>query len=218
MPLGEFFRALAGAVPDLAWPSMPSPPEGLHFRPVKVDDHARCVEIYRANESGRFPPGFEPGFRDALERPDYLRLAACIDQRVVAFGAISRAPFFRYDHAWLIFGMVDEAMHGRGIGSWLLLSRVCSLAQPVKPVRIMMTNIPATQGFYARFGFVHQGEVMLPSDATRLCSSAAVLGEDAWRKGRELMVARGYVVDGAVVPVMDMYRTGARDNGPFGSR
>ncbi len=204
MSFRDTFNALFGAPPDVAWPAMPTLPAGTRMRRLEVDDHARCVEIYRANEPGRFPPGFEPELQSSLTRSDYLWVALCVEDQLMAFGGITRMPSFRVDHAWLIFGMVDPARHGHGLGSWLLLARLCALPPPIKPVKVMMSNVASTQAFFERFGFVHQGRQHMGHHGIELDSSAAVLRQMVWRRGRELLQARGLSYGEPMVPVMDL--------------
>lgn len=205
MSFKELGKALFGAPPDIVWPSMPALPTGTRVRCLGSDDHARCVEVYRANEKGRFPAGFEPTLRESLVGPHYLWVGLMVNDRLIAFGGVTRAPAIRFDHAWLVFGMVDPVMHGRGLGSCLLLTRLSALPRPAKPVKVMMSNVRGVQAFFERFGFTHQGEIIAGNDGARLDSSAATLREPAWRQGREMLQAQGLSIDTLVVPEADLW-------------
>lgn len=137
-------------------------PLGTRIRPYSPSDKEACLDIYNEAEPGRFPAGARGEFERFLEAPGYLKLICSIDENPVAVGGIGLIPGLFSTQVWLVFGMVRPALHGRGIGTAMLLARLGALHCPEKPVRVLLSSVMASEGFYASLGFVHQGQMPVP--------------------------------------------------------
>src|SRR5262249_55547439 len=94
-------------------------------------------------------------------------------------------------HVWLVFGMVRPVLHRRGIGAAMLLARLGALPRPTRSVRVNLSSIAASEGFFARFGFAHQGQMPLPASGGRLDVKSAILDTGAWEACRTLVSQLG---------------------------
>ena len=87
--------------------------------------------------------------------------------------------------------MVRPAHHGRGIGTAMLVARLGVLPRPVAPVRVMLSNVAASEGFFARFGFAYQGQMVVPPSGIRLDVRSGLLDLRGWETCRILMQESG---------------------------
>jgi GNAT superfamily N-acetyltransferase len=183
-------------------------PLDARIREYRSKDKTACVEIYNENEPGRFPAGFGGQFVQFLEHPGYLKLICSIDEEPVAVGGIGRIPGLFADHVWLVFGMVRPAHHGRGIGTAMLVARLGALPRPVAPVRVMLSNVAASEGFFARFGFAYQGQMVAPHSGILLDVKSGLLDLRGWETCRILMQESGVEPNSIPsVPTVNMYVT-----------
>ena len=157
---------------------------------LKSERTAR-IEIYKENEPGRFPDGVVGQFEQFLQYPGYLRLVGCIDEQPIAIGGIGLIPGLFADNVWLVFGMVRPALHRRGIGTAMLLARLAALPRPAKPVRVSLSNVEGSDGFFERFGFAYQGQIAVPSSSKRLDVKSAILDSAGWDTCRTLIHGMG---------------------------
>jgi RimJ/RimL family protein N-acetyltransferase len=114
-------------------------------------------------------------FQEFLDHPSYLKLVACVEEEPVAIGGIGPIAALRSFHVWLTYGMVRPAFQRQGIGTAMLLARLAALPRPLKPVRVTLSSVPASERFLARFGFVHQGQMRVPPGDLLLDVKAAML-------------------------------------------
>jgi predicted N-acetyltransferase YhbS len=161
-------------------PAASALPVGLKIRKFLPTDHDACMRIYRDNKPGRFPDGVAPEFEFFLARQDYLKLVCCVGDRLTAVGGIGLIRRFPSTRAWLVFGIVDPSLHGNGIGTALLLARLAALPRPVKPLRLLLSNVHGSVGFFARFGFQLQGQMAVRPGGQRIDVCSAMLDVSAW--------------------------------------
>jgi hypothetical protein len=183
-------------------------PLGIQIRAYDPADKDACVEIYKENEPGRFPDGVVGQFEQFLQHPGYLRLVGCIDERPVAIGGIGVVRGMFANNVGLLFGMVRPALHRRGIGTAMLLARLAALPQPVKPVRVTLSSVETSGGFFERFGFAYQGQMALPSGSKRLDVKSAILDSAGWNTCRTLI--RGMGIEATrlpPVPTFDVWKS-----------
>jgi hypothetical protein len=184
MSLASALQAVFGTQARFALPSAATCPPGLTIRPLQPADQAECLRIYLENEPGRFPSGVVPDFQRFLARHDYLKLACCLGDRLTAVGGIGLARGLRSLRAWLIYGLVDPALHRKGIGTALLLARLSTLPRPVRPVRLLLSNVPGSVSFFSRFGFQLQGQMPVRPGGELIDVCSAMLEEPAWEACR----------------------------------
>jgi RimJ/RimL family protein N-acetyltransferase len=155
-----------------------------------------------------FPPVSAGQFQQFSEHPGHLKLICSIDEEPVAVGGIGRIPGLFADHVWLVFGMVRPAHHGRGIGTAMLVARLGALPRPVAPVRVMLSNVAASEGFFARFGFAYQGQMVAPHSRILLDVKSGLLDLRGWETCRILMQESGVEPNSIPsVPTVNVYVT-----------
>ncbi len=131
------------------------------FRPYAAADRVECLRLFRSNVPRYFTVPEEGDFARWLDQMDGLLPTPPGD--VVEYGVIGGGDGLLAcggwgirageQHATLIWGMVDAACHGRGIGRALTEHRLTAFdaAFPGCPIRIDTSH--HTAPFYARFGF-----------------------------------------------------------------
>jgi hypothetical protein len=183
-------------------------PLGIQIRAYRPADKDACVEIYNENEPGRFPDGAVGQFKQFLQHPGYLRLVGCIDEQPVAIGGIGLIPGLFSDSVWLVFGMVRPALHRRGIGTAMLLVRLAALSRPAKPVRVILSSVETSGGFFERFGFAYQGQMAVPSGGKYLDVKSAILDSAGWDTCRTLIHGMGIETTCLPpVPTLDVWKS-----------
>ncbi len=125
------------------------------IRPYEKGDYEKCVEIYKLNEPGRFPPGYLDCFRDWLPDVNNLRLVSEVAGEIRGVGGIGVRKYPHLDLAALSFGMVHPAWHKQGYGTVMLLARLASLPLPHAEWTAHMVTAGGSERFYGRFGFVY---------------------------------------------------------------
>lgn len=196
-------------------PFIPLPPPSLppeaHIREFGSADREACIEIYKENEPGRFPPGLIALFHQVLDLPGYLKLVCCIDGKPVAIGGIRTIEAIRSQHVWLGYGMVRPEYHGRGIGTVMLLARLAALPRPSNSVRVLLSNVATSAGFLTRFGFAPQGQMQFALGEPAIDVKSAILNVAGWEKCRELLRRIGVEPDTLpAVPNFNIWRTAVR--------
>ena len=175
----------------------------IGVRELVPSDREACLQIYRDNEAGRFPDGVLPLFENFIARRDYLKLVCCTGNDIVAVGGITVIPGLLALQAWLVFGLVAPSYQGHGIGTTLLLARLAALPRPDGPTRLLLSNVPGSVGFFARFGFKLQGQMAVPPTGDRIDVCSAMLDVDAWTTCRQLVTDVGIDLGTLSVPHMD---------------
>jgi len=175
-------------------------PTGVALRPFESRDRAICLAIYKDNEHDRFPTDFIVFFEFCLDCEDFLKLVLRINDVPVAIAAVSYRNRLGSANAWLAFGMVSPAYQGKGLGSALLIARLCLLPKPIYSVRLFMTNVGASQAFYARFGFAPYGTSPSGRPGLMLACNSALLGVCEWQACRERVAGLGLTLPTIEVP------------------
>jgi GNAT superfamily N-acetyltransferase len=184
-------------------------PSGITVREFQPPDRALCLSIYKAHESVHFPSGFLKFFVDMLDRPDCLKLVLCVDEIPAAIGGIGLTTYISMgDRAWLMFGMVEPAWQGHGLGAALLYVRLGALPEPAPSTRILMTTTGKSYRYYSRFGFTPMGRIRSGLPKQKLESSAARLDVADWRRCVENLEVLGLDRFKGGVPRMDVARPG----------
>jgi GNAT superfamily N-acetyltransferase len=189
----------------------PTLPPGAHIREFGSADREACIEIYKENEPGRFPPGLIALFQQVLDSPGFLKLVCCIEDKPVAIGGIRTIQAIRSHHAWLVYGMVRPEYHGHGIGTVMLLARLAALPRPSNSVRVLLSNVAASEGFLTRFGFAPQGQMQFDPREPAIDVKSAILNVASWEKCRELLRRIGLEPDTLpAVPNLNIWKTHVR--------
>ncbi len=127
-------------------------------RPYAPDDRAACLSIFDSNVPTYFATSERADFRDYLDSTnstDRPNLVLTRGGGVLACGGLIAPPDQR--QARFAWGMVDRALHGRGLGTHLTRARL-DMARAIPPItEVGLETSQHTHGFYAGFGFVITG-------------------------------------------------------------
>jgi GNAT superfamily N-acetyltransferase len=129
----------------------------LALRPYADADRAAVLAIFDANTPEFFGRGERGWLEDSLDDLDGPAFLAELDGAAVAFGGYEMWDY--YDQALLTWGMAHPAVHGRGVGAWLLWARLAMIARetPATSWAVVDTS-PQVAPFFLRQGF-ETGEV-----------------------------------------------------------
>ena len=122
-------------------------------RTYRAEDMAGCLALFDSNTPRFFDVSEREGFvsflnDQALRWPYQVlelegRIVGCGGHAVEADG-VSVA---------LCWGMVDNSLHGQGLGRVLTEARIAAARATPGVARVKLNTSQHTQGFYARFGF-----------------------------------------------------------------
>ena len=132
--------------PPLILPPVEKLPSDIVVRRFREDDRPSCQAIYETNAKS-LPPLPEL-LHSSIDKNPAGFLVAERDGKVIACGGLTIDPEAHYAAFWM--GLVDQACHGQGIGTLMLLSRL-ALTGCVETVGLETTA--RTASFYEKFGF-----------------------------------------------------------------
>ena len=204
MSLASTLQMVFGTNARFTSPASRVLPAGTQIREFRSTDREGCLRIYRDNEPGRFPSGVVPYFENFLARNDYLKLVCCKDEEPIAVGGIGVINGLLSLQAWLVFGLVAPSYQRQGVGTTLLLARLAALPTPGKPIRLLLSNVPGSGGFFARFGFALQGQMTVPAHGQRIDVCSAMLDAVGWNTCRRLVGDLGMELGTLRVPEIDL--------------
>lgn len=129
-------------------------------RPYRPEDMAGCLALFDSNTPLFFDESERDGFvsflnDQALRWPYQViersgRIVGCGGHAVDADGV----------SVTLCWGMVDNGLHGQGLGRVLTEARIAAARATPGITRVKLCTSQHTQGFYARFGF--EAETVTP--------------------------------------------------------
>ena len=122
-------------------------------RSYRLEDQAGCLALFDSNT---------PRFFDASERDSFVGFLQDqalrwpyqvieLDGRIVGCGG--HAVEADGVSVALCWGMVDNDLHGQGLGRVLTEARIAAARATPGIARVILNTSQHTQGFYARFGF-----------------------------------------------------------------
>jgi predicted GNAT family N-acyltransferase len=116
------------------------------------EDREKCLDVFRTNMPNYFFTAEEDGFAKFLDAPDCEYFVVEDGDEVVACGGFHVNSEER--EASMVWGMVRQDRHKRGIGTLLLLGRLQKIAAMPEVTHVHMDTSQFTFKFYERFGFV----------------------------------------------------------------
>ncbi|KTC37723.1 hypothetical protein AO265_21750 [Pseudomonas sp. ABAC61] len=102
------------------------------MRPFVSSDLNACLQLFDSNT---------PAFFDPLERPDFLNFLEHSPRNLLV---IERDDW----------GMVDQTLHGQGLGRLLTEARLLAIREQGLASTVRLSTSQYSQGFYAGLGFV----------------------------------------------------------------
>lgn len=172
------------------------------FRRYRPEDLAQCIELYAANEPGRFPTGVIELYRRCLSDQTSYFLVLERDNQIVASGGLSF--FMRPDVAVLSFGLVHPEYQGSGIGTALLLARLALLPTHRYAYVVFIFAVEKSVGFYRRFGF-RQFRPWVDQHGQKHPSAVLAFSSREIGRCRKLLAERGisFPQDHDMIPLRD---------------
>jgi ribosomal protein S18 acetylase RimI-like enzyme len=177
-------------------PTMPP----LVFREATLADSERCMELYMANEQGRFPKEVRSMYAKDLEGDCLGRFVVELEGRIVATCQVSY--WSGVFHGVLSYGLIDPKDQRRGIGTAMLLFRMVLISRkaPRDNQKISMVPVDASVAFYRRFGF-WGNTVMRDAEGIGQHPVSLVLTPQMARRCEAVLTAAGIVVPSFEIPV-----------------
>lgn len=127
----------------------------MKSRPYAASDFSSCLSIFDSNVPAYFAPAEREQFVQFLQTRDPLRYLYFVS---IANGAVVACHGLELDaknrKGSFVWGMVDRALHGRGIGTSMTLERI-KIAKATPDIdEVVLSTSQHTHRFYARHGFV----------------------------------------------------------------
>jgi predicted GNAT family N-acyltransferase len=126
----------------------------LSHRPYLPTDRAACLALFDSNVPRFFDVAERPGFAQYLDHAGmrWPYLVVEDDGRIVGCGGHAIEP--DGVSVALCWGMIDNALHGQGLGRFLTEARLAAARVVPGATRVVLNTSQHTQGFYAGFGFL----------------------------------------------------------------
>jgi ribosomal protein S18 acetylase RimI-like enzyme len=121
-------------------------------RPYVAADRQACLALFDSNAPRFFDPSERAGFEQFLDEMRWPYQVIERDGRVVACGGHAVEPDGRT--VSLCWGMVEQGLHGQGLGRMLTEARLAAARAEPGAVEVRLDTGRHTTGFYQRFGFV----------------------------------------------------------------
>ncbi len=122
-------------------------------RTYQAEDMAGCLALFDSNTPRFFDVSERDSFvgflQDQALRWPYQVIE--LDGRIVGCGGHAVEP--DGVSVALCWGMVDNDLHGQGLGRVLTEARIAAARGTPGITRVILNTSQHTQGFYARFGF-----------------------------------------------------------------
>ncbi|MGE8411226.1 MAG: GNAT family N-acetyltransferase [Pseudomonas sp.] len=122
------------------------------MRPFVSSDLNACLQLFDSNTPAFFDPLERPDFLNFLEHSPRNLLVIERDGRIVACGG--HALRAGTSTASLCWGMVDQTLHGQGLGRLLTEARLLAIREQGLASTVRLSTSQHSQGFYAGLGFV----------------------------------------------------------------
>ncbi len=126
----------------------------IESRLYQASDKQQCIEIFQSNIGLYFAKEEQKDFVEFLEAQTsnfyyHVFYEANNPQSIIAcggFGELNEGIFLRW-------GLVDNHLHKKGLGTKLLLLRLELVKKHLGEVAVLIDTSQHAQGFYEKFGF-----------------------------------------------------------------
>lgn len=115
-------------------------------------DRQACLTLFDSNTPRFFDPSERAGFEGFLNEMRWPYQVIARDGRIVACGGHAVEPNGRT--VSLCWGMVEQGLHGQGLGRLLTEARLAAARAEAGVTEVRLDTGALTTGFYERFGFV----------------------------------------------------------------
>ena len=123
-------------------------------RPYAIGDKNACLALFDSNVPDFFDPTERDLFVDFLDQPKGHYF--CIEKasRIVGCGGFAREDRGQARFTW---GMVDQALHGDGLGRLLTEHRLQEIVRSGDYSEADLSTTPRIAPFFEKFGFIETG-------------------------------------------------------------
>ena len=128
-------------------------PADLRLRDHAPADRDGLLEVFDSNVGEFLHAEERPGFVEWLERPEGTFLTLLQGERPIGCGGY----VLEQGDLRLTWGLLHREHHGRGLGRWLLLERLCRGHAEHHPPRCTLATTPRVEPFFAGVGFERTG-------------------------------------------------------------
>ncbi|NIJ27719.1 GNAT family N-acetyltransferase [Brevundimonas terrae] len=122
-------------------------------RPYRPEDMAGCLALFDSNTPRFFDVSERESFVGFLQDQALRWPYQVIEREGQVVGCGGHAVEADGVSVALCWGMVDNDLHGHGLGRMLTEARIAAAQATPEIRRIILNTSQHTQGFYARFGF-----------------------------------------------------------------
>lgn len=124
------------------------------IRAYQLADKDACLALFDGNEPQYFDRSERAAFGVFLDRPRGEYFTLLWQDKVAGCGGFAPAEKSLARFTW---GMVDQALHGEGLGKMLAEYRLEAIAKSGDYLGIELSTTPMIAPFFRKFGFVDQG-------------------------------------------------------------
>ena len=122
----------------------------MHIRDYRASDRDACLALFESNVPRFFDGSEREQFLGFLDGGEGRYLVVEDDEgRVIACGGVA----VRDGIADLCWGMVDQRLHGQGVGGLFTRERIRIAREEMVAERMELCTSQHTAGFYERHGF-----------------------------------------------------------------
>ncbi|MEO0652505.1 MAG: GNAT family N-acetyltransferase [Planctomycetota bacterium] len=120
------------------------------LRPIASADRDGLLEVFDSNLDEFLHDDERPGFEEWLGAPQGVYLTLTEVGRAIGCGGYVLDDDRSLRLTW---GLLHRDHHGRGIGRWMLLERLCRGHRELDPPRSTLGTTPRVEPFFAGVGF-----------------------------------------------------------------
>lgn len=124
--------------------------KSFEVRDYAVTDKADCLTLFDSNVPRYFDVSERVMFEDFLDNPDGAYFVIKREHQVCGCGGYAREDRGQARYTW---GMVDNRLHGQGLGRLLAEYRLDRIIASGEFREVELFTTPAVAPFFKKFGF-----------------------------------------------------------------
>jgi predicted GNAT family N-acyltransferase len=125
----------------------------INTRPYTALDLQACLRLFDGNVPKFFDPSERQSFATFLQDQSLNTAFLVIENNGVVIACGGHVLEDDGQTAGLCWGMVDQSLHGQGLGRLLTEARLQAIRKQPAIQRVRLDTSQHTHAFYARFGF-----------------------------------------------------------------
>lgn len=129
----------------------------IELREFRASDREACMSVFQSNVPRYFREHELSDYLEYLDSSDLHYFIVVAEKKIVGCGGFGGSPgSLTADLCW---GMVHSSHHRKGIGAFLLLTRLYKIINNTNFQQIRLGTSQLTDGFYRRYGFLIQSRI-----------------------------------------------------------